>query len=376
MAKILIVDDDPDLRPLLRITLNKFGHQVSLAARGEEGLKLALNEPFDLVVMDVMMPDLDGYELTRRLRANRGTKTLPILVLTARTQTADYNSAIEAGADAFLPKPFDPDLLYRRIAEMLKQVEARRDAESKAPVAATALRGRVNVVMGLRGGVGATTCAVTLAGALLRGGRRVCLVDLSLSGGHVGLQLRLGNSVTWANLPAAPDTTAVAQNLVRHDSGLVVLAAPALPVRHGLSGETFQSTLEALQTFFTDVVVDAAPYLDDATVAALAVAEQVVLVYTREVGAVHTTIGTQQVITEFRRPESQTLLALNQVSPERSLNTGTLGNALGRAPDLAIPYDRQQAVALAHGTPLIFSQPGAALPAAISNFFVKVNPLT
>jgi CheY-like chemotaxis protein/cellulose biosynthesis protein BcsQ len=371
MAKILIVDDDPDLRPLMRITLTKLGHQVSLAARGEEGLQMALSQPFDLVVLDVMMPDLDGYEVTRRLRANPSTKALQILVLTARTQAADYDSAMQAGADGYLPKPFDTDILHRRIAEMLKQGEARRGAESQAPTAG--VHGRVSVVMSLRGGVGTTTCAVTLAGALLRSGRRVCLVDLSLSGGHVALQLRLGATVTWANLPAVPDTTAVAQNLVRHDSGLVVLAAPPQPIRHGPSGETFRSTLEALQLFFTDVVVDAAPYLDDATVAALAVAEQVILVCTPEVGAVHTTIGTQPVITDLRRPESQVLMALNQVTAEQGLPTATLAKALGRAPDLLVPYDRQQALALAHGTPLIFSQPGASLPAAISAFLIKAH---
>jgi CheY-like chemotaxis protein/MinD-like ATPase involved in chromosome partitioning or flagellar assembly len=371
MAKILIVDDDPDLRTLLRITFTKLGHQVSLAARGEEGLQLAVSEPFDLVVLDVMMPDLDGYEVARRLRANPATKALAILVLTARTQTADYNSAIEAGADGYLPKPIDADLLHRRIAEMLKQVEARRGVVSKT--APAPLHGRVSVVMGLRGGVGATTCAVTLAGALLRSGRRVCLVDLSLSGGHASLQLRLGNSPTWASLPPVPDSTAVAQDLVRHDSGLVVLAAPPHPVRHGLSGDTFQATLEALQIFFTDVVVDAAPYLDDATVVALGVAEQVVLVCTPEVGAVHTTIGTQKAIAELLRPGSQAVIVLNQVTAEQGLPAATVGKALGRAPDLLVPYDRQQALALAHGTPLIFSQPGASLPAAISTFFATAQ---
>ena len=108
MAKILIVDDDPDIRPLMRLTLAKLGHQPSLAATGTEGVKLAESEPFDLMVLDLMMPDIDGYEVMRRLRSNPTTMSLPIIVLTARTQAADYDSAIESGADAYLPKPFDP----------------------------------------------------------------------------------------------------------------------------------------------------------------------------------------------------------------------------------------------------------------------------
>jgi hypothetical protein len=99
--------------------------------------------------------------------------------------------------------------------------------------------------------------AVTLAGALVRIGRRVCLVDLTTSGGHVGLNLRLPAPTTWANLPAAPDSTSMAQLLLKHDSGLLVLAAPPQPVRLGPPAATFRATLDALQIFFTDVIVDA-----------------------------------------------------------------------------------------------------------------------
>ena len=374
MAKILIVDDDPDIRPLMRLTLAKLGHETSLAGTGAEGLRLAESERFDLMVLDLMMPDIDGYEVMRRLRTNPDTKDLPIIVLTARTQVADYDSAIESGADFYLPKPFDPDVLQRRIGELLKRSEARR---GDGPQAATtpSLNGRVTVVLSLRGGVGGTTCAVTLAGALLRLGGRVCLVDLSPSGGHVALQLRVSAAVNWRNMPAAPDTTAVAQTLVRHDSGLVVLAAPVQPTRQGLSADAFRATLEALQIFFTQVVIDAAPLLDGATEVALAAADQIVVVCTPEVGAVHTTIGTLQALGAIRRPESRVMVLLNQVTPEASLAASTIEKALGGPPDLVVPYDRQQALALAHGTPLIFSQPGALLPATVSNYVAALREM-
>jgi CheY-like chemotaxis protein len=364
MAKILFIDDDPDIRPLMRVTLTKLGHEPSLAARGEEGLRLAKSEPFDLVVVDLMMPDVDGFEVIRQLRANPSTKGVLILVLTARTQAADQESALEAGADSYLPKPFSSDSLHRRIAEMLKQVEARPGAESGS----AALAGRVTVVLGLRGGMGGTTVSTSLAGALLRMGRRVCLADLSPSGGHVAMQLRLSTPVTWANLPAAPDTTAVAQNLVRHESGLVVLAAPTEPVRQGPNGATFQAALEALQIFFNDVVVDAAPLLDEATRAALAAADQIIVVCTPEVGAVHTTIGTLRALDGLRQPESKVVILANQVAAEAGLPLSAMERALGRSPDLVIPYDPQQSAALARGLPLIFSQPAAALPAALVRF--------
>jgi CheY-like chemotaxis protein len=371
MAKILIVDDDPDMRSLMRLTLAKLGHQPSLAATGIEGVKLAESEPFDLLVLDLMMPDIDGYEVMRRLRSNPTTMSLPIIVLTARTQAADYDSAIESGADAYLPKPFDPDALHRKIGELLKRAEVTRGAGGQA--APPALNGHVTVVLGLRGGVGATTCAVTIAGTILRQGGRVCLVDLSPSGGHVALQLRLSTAVTWRNLPPAPDTTAVAQSLVRHDSGLVVLAAPSQPVRQGPSADSFRATLEALQIFFTEVVIDAAPVLDGATEVSLAAADQIVVVCTPEVGAVHSTIGTLQALGALRRPQARVIVVLNQVTPEASLPISAIEKALGGPPDLVVPYDWQQNLALTHGTPLIFSQPGALLPYAVGSFVVQMR---
>jgi CheY-like chemotaxis protein len=370
MAKVLVIDDDPDIRPLLRITLTKAGHETTLAARGEEGARLAEAGAFDVIVLDLMMPDLDGYEVTRRLRANESTQATPIIILTARAQTADYEGAIEAGADAYMAKPFEPDVLNRRIGELLKQAADRRAA---APAAARASLGQITVALGLRGGVGVTTAAITLAGSLQRAGRRVCLVDLSPTGGHVTLHLRMPAATTWANLPAAPDSTVVAQHLVRHDSGLVVLAAPPQPVRAGPSAATLRAVLDALQTFFTDVIVDAAPVLDDATWLALGSARRILVVVNPEVSSIHTAVGLMQLLPSVRQPESETHVALNHVSPDHNLPPAALEKALGRKPDLVLPYDRQQPLALTTGTPLIFSQPGALLPAAMAAYAARIK---
>jgi DNA-binding response OmpR family regulator len=371
MPKVLIIDDDVDVRGLLRVTLAKLGQEVTLAARGEEGLQVAAAGDFDLIIVDLMMPDLDGYEVTRRLRADDKTKDVPILVLTARAQTADYDAAIEAGADSYLSKPYDSEILNRRVADLLKQSAERR---SLAPAGANRSQvGRVTTVIGLRGGVGTTTCAVTLAGALLRAGRRVCLVDLSPSGGQVTLHLRLPAPTTWANLPETPDSTTVAQHLVRHESGLLVLAAPAQPARSGPPAKTFSLTLEALQIFFTDVIIDAAPTLDEATWEALGVSERVLVMCTPEVCAVHTAVGTLQALASVRRPECQAYTLLNHVSPDHNLPQAAVEKALGAPPGLVIPYDRQQPLALTHGAPLVFSQPGALLPTAVGAFALALT---
>jgi DNA-binding response OmpR family regulator len=380
MANILVVDDDNDLRPLLKITLSKLGHSPTLATRGEEGLTLALTNKFDLIILDLMMPDIDGYEITRRLRADARTQDVLILILSARSQPADQKVALEAGADAYLTKPFNHSVLDSRISEMLRTGPHRAARPAGAggtgmlsmPGARTGGTGmlslpsaRVSVALGLRGGVGTTTVAVNLAGLFARAGRRACLVDLSPSGGHVALQLRLRPTATWADLPLTPNSSTVGQMLVRHDSGLSVLAAPAEPVRQSLPGETFQAVLEVLRGGFTEIVIDAAPILDAPTAVALSVAAYIFLVLTPEVGAVQTAIGTLRSLANLPVPENRIRIVLNQVSPEPGLPQAAVEKALGRPPDWVMPYDRAQAAALTQGTPLVFAQPAAPLVASL-----------
>ncbi len=377
MARILAIDDDADLHPLLRVTLSKLGHVATLAARGEDGLALAQEQTdrFDLVLLDLMMPGVDGYEVARRLRADPRTHALPILVLTARSQAADHAEALISGADGFLAKPFEPEGLGRKIDEVLAQAAARKQAPPAA-AGPPMPKGQVTVLLGLRGGVGTTTCAVNLAGVLVRGGRRVCLVELTPSGGHLALHLRLAATPNWSTLTGAPDTSGLGPFLLQHESGLVVLTAPPAPVRRGPSVETTQAVLEALGGYFNQVVVDAAPALDDATWTALAVADRTLVVCSPEIGAVQTTMSVLGMVDSARRPGSLLHVVVNQTSPEAAVPLAAIERALGRAPDLVVPHDRLQARALAHGAPLAFSQPTAPLPAALGAYALVQEPRT
>lgn len=117
--RILVVDDEPDVLDLVVYRLRRSGYEVIEAPNGEEGLALAISEQPDLIVADVMMPRVDGYELTRRLRDEDATRGIPIILLTARTQEADVSQGFEAGADDYLKKPFNPDELVARIRAVL-----------------------------------------------------------------------------------------------------------------------------------------------------------------------------------------------------------------------------------------------------------------
>jgi CheY-like chemotaxis protein len=377
MATVLFIDDDSDMRSLMKVMLIRLGHAPTLAARGDEGLNKAWNSRFDLIILDLMMPDLDGFEVTRRLRADPRTKDTPILIFTARTQPADQEGAMQAGADGFLGKPIDPKDLGARITELLGPTRRQtqplpEQPRSPEPAAEVKLANRVIVTLGLRGGVGATTLAVNLAGGLTQAGKRVCLVDLSSSGGLAALQLGLRPKTSWADLPAKPDVHNTGAALVRHISGLFVVASPFEPVRYGLSRDTFQLMLGVLDAVFADIVIRAAPVLDDATTLALGAAQLVLLVVSPEVGAVQTAIGTLLALPKLSVADHRIRVVLNHNTPDPVLTQNRVEKALGRPVDLIIPYDRAQTAAFAQGTPLILSQPNAPLAAAVQSFIAKL----
>ena len=120
MARILVVDDDLNLLQMVRVMLERVGHEVETTHKGAEGVVRAAQWQPDLAIIDIMMPDLDGYNVVRRLRANPATARIPILILTARSQEMDKQTALEAGANAFLSKPVTAQQLTARVDSVLQ----------------------------------------------------------------------------------------------------------------------------------------------------------------------------------------------------------------------------------------------------------------
>ena len=116
---VLVADDDPDILALVRFRLERDGYEVLSAPDGETALDLAIARTPDLAVLDVMMPRLDGYEVTRKLREHGPTTTIPIILLTARVQEPDLERGFEAGADDYVTKPFSPQALGERVQAAL-----------------------------------------------------------------------------------------------------------------------------------------------------------------------------------------------------------------------------------------------------------------
>jgi DNA-binding response OmpR family regulator len=119
MSSILLVDDDPLLRTLVEHKLRLRGFEVISAESGEEGLKQASIKRPDLIVLDAMLPELDGFEVLQRLKEDEATQAIPVIMLTARKQETDIVSALSKGARDYLVKPFLPEELVMRIRNLL-----------------------------------------------------------------------------------------------------------------------------------------------------------------------------------------------------------------------------------------------------------------
>jgi DNA-binding response OmpR family regulator len=125
--RILVIDDDADVVQFVRLSLAREGYEVVTALDGAAGLRLALETPPDLVLLDILMPDIDGLELLSRLRVNPATTNVPVVLLTARADAHDRVRGLELGADDYITKPFDIEELVARVGAVLRRSKAMRD---------------------------------------------------------------------------------------------------------------------------------------------------------------------------------------------------------------------------------------------------------
>jgi DNA-binding response OmpR family regulator len=133
MAEILVVDDDPDIRALIRLTLESYGHLVREAGDGFEALDALEERPPEGMVLDVMMPRMDGYGVLRAMRQRDLAPATRVLILTCKTEERDFMRGWELGADDYQTKPFEPDVLAEQVTKLLRTstetLHSRRQAE-------------------------------------------------------------------------------------------------------------------------------------------------------------------------------------------------------------------------------------------------------
>lgn len=375
-ARILVVDDSRLAQKMIRDHLEKAGYAVVTASSGEEALAWLQREVPDLVISDVVMPGIDGYELCRRMRKQPRLASVPVILLTARGGISEKVAGFEAGADDYLVKPFDPVELELRVKVLLARTRAAAAGEEEKR------RGKVLSVFSLRGGAGVSTVAVNLAYALAKAHQRpVALADLALESGHAGLMLDLRPRLTWADLAqqevSAVDAEMVQRALARHESGIHLLAAPPFPALAELvNSRAVSVTLSLLAEQYPFVVVDTASTMDEVTLAALDLSDIILLVLTPELASLKVASISLEIFESLGYPASRTRLVVNWTFPQGGLGQKHIESALHKSVQMVIPYEKVAVVqAINRGVPLLRLAPGSPAAEAIAELARQIAPV-
>jgi len=356
--KILIVDDDIDSLKLIGLMLQRQGYEITVANGGGQALNKASTERPDLIILDVMMPDMDGYEICRRLRLNPATQAIPIIMFTAKTLIDDKVAGFEAGADDYLTKPTHPAELASRVKAILARSAAQRRTASDA--------GIVVGFIGAKGGVGTTTLAMNVAAAFQKKEPTI-LADIRPGQGSLGLSLNMGRAAGMINLLARPvneiNPRAIEAELAAHPSGMKALLSTMRPkeLQMAFNPEVGAAILKALRGMAKHVAVDLGVGLTRENVRLLKEVDQVVVVVepnrvtlmmAREILRELETIGLgrgRANVVIVNRAQSQFQIPWQEA--EQILSHETLA-LVAPAPDLAF----QAAEA---GTPMVLFQPAS-----------------
>ncbi len=236
-GKILIVDDEMDTISYLRLALAPLNFEVIPAINGTEALSLAHSQKPDLIILDVMMPDLDGFEVTRRLRASSETSNIPILMFTAKTQITDKIAGFNSGVDIYLTKPVHTVELQANVKALL--------AHRQKTTTGSLEKHFVIGVLGTKGGLGVSTLVFNLALALTQKSKKnVIAVEIRPGSGIWGVELNLPNLEGLANIlrkdPSEITTACISEQLVKTPFGIKVLLASNKPSDAGLISNTSQ----------------------------------------------------------------------------------------------------------------------------------------
>ncbi len=381
-TRIFIVDDSEMNLKMVSALLGKEGYEVITAMNAEQALgKIGPAAP-ELAILDVMMPDMDGYELCRRLRERPDTAHIPIIILTALSELDERLKAFDAGADDFIAKPFQPQELLARIKVLLRR------ASLQVRLAAEQAQGNAIALFSLRGGIGVSSLATNLAIGLAQvWSRPVALVDLALLNGMSALMLDLPLRNSWSDLTPIKedeiDQDVVNRILLKHDSGVQVLAAPRRPQDAELltSGQVTQ-TLDVLRQQNDYVILDLPHDFNAVTLAALDAADTIYLMLSPELAAVRLAGIALDVFRELDYPGNKVKLALNWPFKGKGLQRAEIENTLKQKIDIVIPYMEDALVmALTLGKPPVFQEPASPVGAffediayQISSELHKTNP--
>jgi len=359
--KIIVVDDDPETLRLVGLMLQRQGYQIAPANNGTIALSLAHTEKPDLILLDIMMPDLDGYQVTQQLRANPETASIPVLMFTAKSQVEDKVIGYEVGADDYLTKPIHPAELVAHVKALLSRRKP-RDTTST-----TGNRGTTIGLVAARGGIGVSTLTLNLAISYHNLTKdNVIAVELRPGHGSWAYDLGFSEPTGLNNLlqlkPNEITTSAIESELVRTVFGIrMLMASHQIADFHLVNAiPQIQSLLQQLPLMAELVLIDIGdPCLPDLD-RAIAFCDEIMVVTEPYPGTVQRTRHLIEELTN-KGPGKTKLLSVvvvNRVRAEIQLSLSQIQERVEQPVDIMVPPAPELAYqADIRSTPLINIQP-------------------
>ncbi len=380
--KILIVDDDPDTVKFISTFLKRQGYEPLESYEGLGALKIAHEQLPDLIVLDIMMPGLDGFEVARSLRRHPETALIPILMFTAKTQTEDKLAGYEAGVDIYLTKPIHPVELQANIKALLTQRKAR--AQSLAE------KGYVVGVVAAKGGLGVSSVALNLAVACRqKEDKKVIAAELKPGQGSWGEELGISEMNGLSNL-LHMNRTEITPAIVEKQLASTTFGVPLLLANNSLGSydcvtavSQFEAVVQAMSMQANLVVLDIGTAFHPAYEILIDLCDEIILVAEPQPVTVKCT---RAVISDlkshtFGSAKALTLVTVNRTRSEMSLSVSQIADALGQSVALGFPPAPELAYqAATRSSPIYTLQPTGiiakqfdSLAKIVAGHMAKVN---
>ncbi len=361
---ILVVDDDSDTLTLIGLTLQRRGFEVIKAQSGAQALSLLEHDLPDLVVLDVMMPNMDGYEVCREIKGDPRTQKLPVVMLTAKAQTASQLEGFRSGAIDYITKPVHPQDLVARIQAVLDQTETVSGVKGAHVIGVT----------GAKGGVGATTLAVNIALACAARARTI-LIDFEMSGTaaiQLGLTPTHGLNDLLGPDPDPIDASTIEAALTGHASGLRLLAEADIPIDPARA----KLILSHLSTMYDVCVLDLGWGVGPTTRAlAQRVRAFVVVTDSDRISLMQASRLLRTLAELGISAEAVKLVWINRQGAPADIAQTSIRSVLSRDPIATIgPASEAMYKALEQGQPIVLSQPDDPVAAQLTALASSLLP--
>jgi pilus assembly protein CpaE len=380
MIHILVIDDELVYHKMVASALEKEKYQLDFALTGMEGIQKAKVSRPDLIITDVVMPDINGYEVTKLLRRDPSFARIPILILSAQAALQNKLSSFEAGADDHLSKPFEPAELVARVAALLHRAEL-----SQVPVATseTHADARLIAIHSLKGGTGCSSVAINLGvGLALLWRKATILLDMNMVAGQVALMLNSTLRRTWADLaqvnPAELEWDLLESIIAKHESGVAFVAAPTFPSEaEMIHPNGLDACLRLLQKHYTYMVADLPHDFSEIVIHTLDIADVILIMAAPDVASLRATAAALDTYTKLNYPPEKIKLILNATFPKHGLQKDKIEAALGIPVMLVIPYASDLFVqAINYGQPIVSTKPEEPVAALLENLAFSLSKET